>query len=105
MATLPYTESELRSWRQFKSGARSSSFELQIAHVRATRRATDACQIGKERVLSAGLSVQIQKRQIATERPLKLWPIERPYQGDARGRAYGRFRHYLKYRVDIDFSE
>ena len=28
--TLPYMESKLRSWRQFKSGARSSSFELQI---------------------------------------------------------------------------
>ena len=43
-----------------------------FAHVRATRRATDACQIGKESVLSAGLSVRIQKRQIATERSLSL---------------------------------
>ena len=40
-------------------------------HVRATRRATDACQIGKERVLSAGLSVQIQSDAFATERSLK----------------------------------
>ena len=42
-----------------------------IAYIRATRRATDACQIGKERVLSAGLSVQIQSDAFATERPLK----------------------------------
>ena len=42
-------------------------------HVRATRRATDACQIGKERVLSAGLSVQIQSDAFATERSLRWW--------------------------------
>jgi len=46
-------------------------WRLQIAHVRATHRATDACQIGKERVLSAGLSVQIQSDAFATERPLR----------------------------------
>ena len=41
-----------------------------FAHVRATRRATDACQIGKERVLSAGLSVHIQYEGFATEQAL-----------------------------------
>ena len=38
-----------------------------FAHVCATCRATDACHIGKERVLSAGLSVHIQYEGFATE--------------------------------------
>ena len=41
-----------------------------FAHVRVTRRAIDACQNRKERVLSAGLSVHIQSDGFATERPL-----------------------------------
>ena len=59
----------------FQYGARSSSFESEgfiFAHVRATRRATDACQIGKERVLSAGLSVHIQYEGFATEQTLNI---------------------------------
>jgi len=57
----------------FQYGALSSSFESKgfgFAHVRTTRRATDACQIGKERVLSAGLSVHIQSDGFATEQTL-----------------------------------
>ena len=69
LATLPYTESELRSWRQFKSGARSSSFESEGFGLQ------DACQIRKEHVLSARLSVQIQSDAFTTERPLKRSPL------------------------------
>ena len=42
-----------------------------FTHVCATRRAIDACQIGKERVLSAGLLVYIQSDGFATEQTLK----------------------------------
>jgi hypothetical protein len=52
----------------------SDSISLRILHIahRATRRATDACQIGKEHVLSAGLSVHIQSDGFATEHSLSL---------------------------------
>ena len=68
-----------RIWTEVLASVQIRSFELlswiwrlQIAHVRATRRATDACHIGKERVRSAGLSVQIQSDAFATERPLSI---------------------------------
>ena len=57
----------------FQYGVRSSSFESEgfvFAHVRAICRAADACQIGKERVLSARLSVHIQYEGFATEQAL-----------------------------------
>jgi len=38
--------------------------------MRATRRATDVCQIGKERVLSAGLSVHVQSDGFEPNIPL-----------------------------------
>ena len=41
-----------------------------FAHVRATCRAPDVCQIGKERVLSVGLSVHIQSDGFAAEQTL-----------------------------------
>ena len=49
-----------------------SIWRLQIAYVRAIYEATDAWQIRKERVLSAGLSVQIQSDGFATEHPLSF---------------------------------
>ena len=73
LATLPYTASEMELLASFQYGARSSRYRFQFnmqasyLHVRVTRRATDACQIGKERVLSAGLSLHIQSEGFATK--------------------------------------
>ena len=49
-----------------------------FAHVHATGRATDACHIGKERVLSTGLSVHIQYEGFATEQALKQLLLSKP---------------------------
>jgi len=62
----------------FQNGARSSTFRFHFnlkplyCTCPCNRRAIGACQIGKERVLSAGLSVHIPYNAFVTERPLRL---------------------------------
>lgn len=49
----------------------SDSTSIRSLHI-AYGRATDTCQIRKERVLSAGLSIRIQSDTFATEQALNL---------------------------------
>jgi len=59
----------------------TDEFENAPARVRELVETCDylshACHIGKERVLSAGLSVQIQSDAFATERPLNKLIVQR----------------------------
>ena len=96
LATLPYIESELRSWRQFKSGALSSWLELQIeSEALCTRPVDDSSWYG----ISAHPD-----RDAAVATARVLW---RPYSDfrdrnntPSAGRPYSAYWHMARHDVD-----